>query len=169
MNARRMLQLASRILICGPLLYLPIAALGVACEMSSEPLLSVLMVLILRTLALAAVIAPAVACVLLFIGGRASALIPLAVMAIGVGFWRYTVEAPEFYYLLGRDGGLFCGIAICFVGWLMVVCIAANGLDSHRLPRPDRGLCRRCGYNLTGNASGVCPECGTAVGVQPDS
>ena len=31
------------------------------------------------------------------------------------------------------------------------------------------GLCRDCGYNLTGNESGVCPECGTAVvqGIQP--
>jgi len=26
-----------------------------------------------------------------------------------------------------------------------------------------RGLCRSCGYDLTGNASGVCPECGTAA------
>jgi hypothetical protein len=26
------------------------------------------------------------------------------------------------------------------------------------------GLCRRCGYSLTGNLSGVCPECGTRVG-----
>jgi hypothetical protein len=25
------------------------------------------------------------------------------------------------------------------------------------------GRCAACGYNLTGNASGVCPECGTAV------
>ncbi len=29
--------------------------------------------------------------------------------------------------------------------------------------RPDPGRCRRCGYDLTGNASGVCPECGTPV------
>lgn len=27
--------------------------------------------------------------------------------------------------------------------------------------RPGRGMCRSCGYNLTGNTSGVCPECGT--------
>ncbi len=26
------------------------------------------------------------------------------------------------------------------------------------------GCCCRCGYDLTGNVSGVCPECGTAVG-----
>jgi predicted RNA-binding Zn-ribbon protein involved in translation (DUF1610 family) len=25
------------------------------------------------------------------------------------------------------------------------------------------GLCRSCGYNLTANVSGVCPECGTSV------
>ena len=29
----------------------------------------------------------------------------------------------------------------------------------------ERGLpvCRPCGYNLTGNVSGVCPECGTPI------
>jgi len=32
--------------------------------------------------------------------------------------------------------------------------------DRRRIPP---GHCRKCGYNLTGNVSGVCPECGTAV------
>jgi hypothetical protein len=27
------------------------------------------------------------------------------------------------------------------------------------------GLCRKCGYSLTGNISGVCPECGEKVGM----
>jgi hypothetical protein len=27
-------------------------------------------------------------------------------------------------------------------------------------------LCQRCAYNLTGNTSGVCPECGTAVPIK---
>ena len=31
-----------------------------------------------------------------------------------------------------------------------------------RQPRP--GVCGNCGYNLTGNISGVCPECGTELG-----
>lgn len=30
--------------------------------------------------------------------------------------------------------------------------------------RRRRGLCLTCGYNLTGNVSGVCPECGAAAG-----
>jgi len=27
----------------------------------------------------------------------------------------------------------------------------------------DRRRCRRCDYDLTGNTSGICPECGTEV------
>lgn len=30
--------------------------------------------------------------------------------------------------------------------------------------RHKKGLCRQCGYDLTGNVSGRCPECGTAIG-----
>jgi hypothetical protein len=34
-----------------------------------------------------------------------------------------------------------------------------------RVRRPVQpGVCRKCGYNLTGNVSGVCPECGTVIG-----
>jgi hypothetical protein len=29
--------------------------------------------------------------------------------------------------------------------------------------RRKHGLCLHCGYDLTGNISGVCPECGTAI------
>ena len=29
--------------------------------------------------------------------------------------------------------------------------------------RRRRGQCVRCGYDLTGNTSGTCPECGTAA------
>jgi hypothetical protein len=28
---------------------------------------------------------------------------------------------------------------------------------------PPRGCCQTCGYNLTGNTTGVCPECGKTV------
>jgi len=33
----------------------------------------------------------------------------------------------------------------------------------YRDRRHPPGHCQRCGYNLTGNESGVCPECGTEV------
>jgi hypothetical protein len=29
--------------------------------------------------------------------------------------------------------------------------------------RPPKGHCCKCGYNLTGNTSGTCPECGELV------
>ena len=32
-----------------------------------------------------------------------------------------------------------------------------------RAYRRERGLCVECCYNLTGNGSGVCPECGTKI------
>jgi hypothetical protein len=32
-----------------------------------------------------------------------------------------------------------------------------------RQQRAAAGLCTKCGYNLTGNTSGVCPECGGAL------
>jgi len=33
--------------------------------------------------------------------------------------------------------------------------------------RPLAGHCEQCRYDLTGNVSGVCPECGTPCGPPP--
>jgi hypothetical protein len=32
-----------------------------------------------------------------------------------------------------------------------------------RFRRRRKGLCLKCGYNLTGNVSGICPECGESI------
>ena len=47
--------------------------------------------------------------------------------------------------------------------------LARASLRRWRGRRRRRGLCAKCSYDLTGNASGVCPECGTPVtgGVPP--
>ena len=46
-------------------------------------------------------------------------------------------------------------------------------LTGHRRRRGHRrqslGLCHDCGYNLTGNTSGTCPECGTTIAVKADA
>jgi len=47
---------------------------------------------------------------------------------------------------------MFC-VAATAVAW----CVAL--LDRWLPP----GHCKKCGYNLIGNVSGVCPECGTAM------
>ena len=44
------------------------------------------------------------------------------------------------------------GAAFGFVGWIR----------GRRKP-PHHGLCQACSYDLTGNESGTCPECGTVA------
>ncbi|MHC5109181.1 MAG: hypothetical protein ACYTHJ_04810 [Planctomycetota bacterium] len=44
---------------------------------------------------------------------------------------------------------------------LRVGFMGVNPDDLERLLNPD--LCGSCGYNLTGNTSGMCPECGTPI------
>lgn len=52
--------------------------------------------------------------------------------------------------------------------WLAIPAIAVpTAILWYRGRRPPKGHCRKCGYNLTGNVSGVCPECGEATGEVP--
>ncbi len=44
--------------------------------------------------------------------------------------------------------------------WIMFATRRAFGQD---WCRRECGLCVACGYDLTGNTSGVCPECGTEI------
>ena len=48
--------------------------------------------------------------------------------------------------------------------WLPLAAIAIPMLLLCRSSRWPIGRCQKCGYDLTGNVSGVCPECGTAAG-----
>ena len=59
---------------------------------------------------------------------------------------------PSFVYLATVAEAL-AGSSIR-VGAQDVYC-KGNGAPSTR--------CQKCGYNLTGNVSGVCPECGTSI------
>jgi predicted amidophosphoribosyltransferase len=53
--------------------------------------------------------------------------------------------------------------------WMLAILLAVYpGVCFIRGPcrrrhRRRKGLCIHCGYNLTGNVSGVCPECGERV------
>ncbi|UCC29747.1 MAG: hypothetical protein JSU86_16270 [Phycisphaerales bacterium] len=61
-----------------------------------------------------------------------------------------------------RDWGEMGAALVLFAvpSWLAVF---VAHLLSCRRHRSAHGLCRRCGYNLTGNVSGICPECGTKI------
>ncbi|UCC29745.1 MAG: hypothetical protein JSU86_16260 [Phycisphaerales bacterium] len=43
----------------------------------------------------------------------------------------------------------------------VLACVVIACLEPNE-PSP-AGYCRKCGYDLTGNVSGVCPECGTEI------
>jgi len=48
--------------------------------------------------------------------------------------------------------------------WLMTVIGGVATVAFYlRARRPRRGFCKTCGYNLTGNVSGICPECGRRI------
>ncbi len=52
--------------------------------------------------------------------------------------------------------------------WLILTPLTVVTAVLFRLdPRQTSCCCRKCGYNLTGNESGVCPECGTVVALAP--
>lgn len=54
--------------------------------------------------------------------------------------------------------GLVLPSAIVFSAWTFIVWRVV--LIYFKYPKR-RNHCGQCGYNLTGNVSGVCPECGT--------
>jgi hypothetical protein len=78
--------------------------------------------------------------------------------------WRVGEEVDEFagIRLFSSDYG-YQEIMVS-LGWILVPfsVIPIRVLLLKRRHAADC-RCRRCGYNLTGNISGVCPECGTPV------
>jgi hypothetical protein len=60
---------------------------------------------------------------------------------------------------------LAAGIATLFtLVALRYVCLIFRWLPRQdRWQRSSQGLCTRCGYDLRGNCSGTCPECGTTL------
>ncbi len=59
--------------------------------------------------------------------------------------------------LLVFNGRLNAGLYVLGAASILAVVL-------HRYQRPvPSGHCRECGYDLTGNVSGVCPECGVEV------
>lgn len=74
-----------------------------------------------------------------------------SVGALGLGF-----------VLGGTIGSLLAACIGLMVGTAASIVLA--GFIEHGL-RPGPDHCQRCGYNLTGNVSGACPECGAVVSV----
>ena len=66
---------------------------------------------------------------------------------------------------LFRAGHPFFAVYAIELGIVAIAClVSAIALGFRNTPKRFRNQCPRCGYNLTGNVSGVCPECGTEWG-----
>jgi len=79
---------------------------------------------------------------------------------LGIYFMQFYTE-PDIY---------INGWAIEAPFWfLLILLLSYPAIVFYRGPlrlwqRRRKGLCLKCGYNLTGNTTGVCSECGEAVG-----
>ncbi len=84
-----------------------------------------------------------------------------------IATWYYLMKATAWVTGIPFDrllnSALSQFIAIVFFGGLQWFLVAWRHVV-YRRPKPAKGnLCRKCQYNLTGNVSGVCPECGTPI------
>ena len=48
-------------------------------------------------------------------------------------------------------------------GGALILIAGSFLVEAMKKRRPPAGVCAKCSYDLTGNMSGVCPECGTAA------
>jgi len=64
------------------------------------------------------------------------------------------------------DGSLWVRVPL----WMpfLIVALPTAFLWRRGRRRIPPGHCRKCGYNLTGNVSGVCPECGVMVPLETE-
>ncbi|MBI1825941.1 MAG: hypothetical protein HY287_12605 [Planctomycetes bacterium] len=62
---------------------------------------------------------------------------------------------------IGNEVGIHLLIVAFLFGLYPAIAFLRGPL--RRWQRRQRGLCVQCAYNLTGNVSGTCPECGRAI------
>jgi len=80
--------------------------------------------------------------------------------------WHWAgLTAGEFSTQSATWTGGVTATSRCFAIWPMLVSLAIVTvilwlLIPKRIPP---GYCQKCGYDLTGNVSGICPECGTPI------
>jgi hypothetical protein len=94
---------------------------------------------------------------LMFIGGGGFVYIAYFAPALGTG--------PQDDDNLAYVGFVLVAIGLAFIGFILF-CIGGLGwlVQSVRSRNRRReGFCAKCGYNLTANTTGICPECGQSV------
>ena len=88
------------------------------------------------------------------------ALLAIAALVIALAVLPSVVYVLQ-RYLFPRAPLVFLMLSV-LPGYALVV--AGVVIAVRRYTRkPPPGFCQNCGYNLRGNISGVCPECGTDI------
>jgi hypothetical protein len=88
-------------------------------------------------------------CLCVFVGAATVLSIGQVVASV---IWPAPGDQPLDQLLGHPNFGLAGSAALCFLAFL-----------STKRREPEPGHCRACDYDLTGNVSGRCPECGTVV------
>lgn len=88
-------------------------------------------------------------------------------VAVGDGYSWSSADPISVPTAVGRI------LLIWFPAWISILVLGTPpgiffvSRMGRRLKRKMTGACIRCGYNLTGNVSGVCPEYGTTIRCRP--
>ena len=82
---------------------------------------------------------------------------PLLVEIVRMNPWRPAIIPPSTVMLISTPLWLAASL---FATYPTIAFIQG---PLRRWRRRRKGLCENCGYNLTGNESGICPECGTKI------
>ncbi len=93
-----------------------------------------------------------------FLGGLGQLLMPVWFVLLGIAMLKvafHSLDAPHALYALNMTLLLTAAYAIFIVGDVLRIRKALN--------KPPPGHCEMCGYDLTGNVSGICSECGTPI------
>jgi protein-S-isoprenylcysteine O-methyltransferase Ste14 len=83
-------------------------------------------------------------------------MVILAPVVLGASEYLPASDALSVLFVLGVIGLLAFAVTGLLALVLMHQMLNWIGVDG----REDRGECLQCGYDLTGNVTGVCPECG---------
>ena len=95
---------------------------------------------------------------------RGFAILTFCVSAVLLGLllWNNCPRRPTALDVLGVFVACFLPACVAYGPAIVLAVLALR--TTRRLPKPvTHPECGKCGYNLTGNVSGTCPECGSSV------